>query len=75
MKKLSKVLILGAVMALPFSSSADNSNFVADATVTMSTVRFSDDGCTMKVKGRTSDGHKFKIVGSCEEVLAELEKL
>ena len=76
MKKFSKVLILSAVMALPFSISASNHNdILSDVKVTMSSVRFSDDGCTMTVRGRTADGHRFKIKGSCEEVLATLEKL
>ena len=75
MRKLSKVLVLSAVMALPFTISANSYEFVTDAKVTMSSVKFSEDGCTMTVKGRTPDGHRFKIKGSCDEVLEALEKM
>ncbi|MBC6399773.1 MAG: hypothetical protein GDA51_02120 [Ekhidna sp.] len=77
MTKFSKILILSAVMALPFGIYATSNNKVdiSDFRIIENSVSFLEDRCTMRVKGKSEKGYRYKIKGSCEEALEAMKKM
>ncbi len=65
---LSTVLILSS-LAVPSAANASITKMAEKELLVL------DDGCRMTVRGKTSDGHRFKVKGSCKEVLEILAEM
>ena len=72
------LLFAGALLFASGVANAENShqlNDEAEISLAESVITISEDGCTMRAKGKTKDGVRYKIKGSCAEVLKTLKAM